>query len=312
MEVTYGVDLTGKTVIVTGANSGIGLETTRVLALRGATVVMACRNVQAAEEARQEILTKAEGRIDEVALEVQKLDLGALRSVHEFAEAYVESKRRLHLLINNAGLMLGKRQQTSDGLEAQFGVNHLGHFYLTHLLSGTLEASAPARVVTLGSEACRMADLTAEFKDLNFTDRRYRWTKAYGNSKLMNVMFTRELHRRLSQSGVIAHCVHPGVIPTKLARNATLGMMAMGIVALPFMKTVAQGASTTLYAATHQDTGVEGGQYFSNCKPLALPPLAMDAGACQALWELSLEEVQKLGLPVTPSLTTSGAQPLAN
>lgn len=312
MEVTYGIDLTGRLAIVTGANSGIGMETTRVLALRGAHVIMACRNLELANEARQQLMGRSEGRISEDRLEVQHLDLGKLQTVQDFAQRFIASKRRLHLLINNAGVMLGKRRETEDGLEAQFGINHLGHFYLTHQLLDTLEASGPARIVNVASEAMKMADLNTEFRDLDWTRRRYSWMKAYGNSKLMNLMFTRELDRRVGPSGVIAHCVHPGVIPTRLARDAGFAMMAMGVVALPFMKTVAQGAATTLFAATSQSFADRGGVYFSNCKPLPGPPLAQDADACSALWDLSVDRVRKFGLPITPALTTSGAQPLTN
>src|SRR5688572_18742083 len=206
---SVGIDLTGKVAIVTGANSGIGAETARVLSLRGAHVIMACRDLRRADEARQRILRESRGRVPEERLELMRLDLSSLASVRGFASDIIGQKRRLHLLINNAGVLMKRRTETLDGFEAHFGINHLGHFLLTTLLLETLEASAPSRVVSVSSAAMRMSTLDGSLADLNWLDRRYHMWRAYADSKLMNLMFVRELDRRVSGSGITAHAVHP-------------------------------------------------------------------------------------------------------
>lgn len=304
-QVTVGIDLTGRTALVTGANSGVGAETARVLALRGAHVIMACRDLSRADRARRRILKESQGRVPEEQLELVRLDLGSLTSVRTFAEDFVTQNRRLHLLINNAGVWHKERAETQDGFEAHFGVNHLGHFLLTTLLLETLEASAPSRVISVSSDAMKMAALNATFYDLGWKERKYSSWRAYGDSKLMNLMFARELDRRVSGSGIVAHAVHPGIIPTRLIRERSLSTLILGLVMMPRMKTVAQGAATTLFAATAADHGLRGGMYFADCQPNKGHRLSRDPAACRKLWEISEALVAEKGHAIDHSLLQS-------
>lgn len=304
-----GVDLTGKVAIVTGANSGIGAETARVLALRGAHVIMACRDLARADTAKQKLLAKSKGRIPESRLELLRLDLGSLASVRTFAREYVAQKRPLHLLINNAGVLHKHRTLTQDGFEAQMGVNHLGHFLLTTMLLESLEASAPARVVQLSSDAINMATLDGTFFDLQWERRKYSMWRSYGDSKLMNLMFARELDRRVQGTGIVAQAVHPGVIPTGLARDRSLSTMLLGLAFLHKMKSVGQGAATTLVAATAPEYGIKGGMYLSDCQPHKDHRLSRDPGACRKLWELSEKLIADKGFAVEQSLVSSDRPP---
>ena len=286
-QVSAGVDLAGRHAIVTGASAGIGVETVRVLALRGSSVTMACRDLAKAEGARLRILAASPGAIDPEQLEVRELDLASLASVRAFARGFLAAERPLHLLINNAGVMLPSREETEDGFEAHFGINHLGHFLLTNLLRGVLEASAPSRVVCVSSDAARFASLSDRFHDLNWEERRFRSMGAYGDSKLMNVMFAAELTRRHRGSGVVANAVHPGLIETELGRSRPWWFSMVGQLMRPFSKTVAQGAATSVYVATATEYAERGGLYFADSRQKPAPSLAGHPDACARLWELS-------------------------
>jgi NAD(P)-dependent dehydrogenase (short-subunit alcohol dehydrogenase family) len=286
-EVSRGIDLGGRRAIVTGANTGIGLETARVLALRGCAVTMACRNIEKASRARERLLEQADGAIDSQALEVMQLDLAWLESVRDFAQEYLRRENPLHLLINNAGVMLPDRRLTRDGFEEQFGGNHLGHFLLTNLLQERLVASAPARVVVVSSEAMQMASLGPELEDLNWEKRRFSGWRAYGSSKLMNLMFANELNRRLAGTGVVANALHPGIVETELGRDQPWYMVLVGLAMWPIMKNVARGAATSVYLATAPELGEQGGGYFADCRPARVPKLALDRDAAARLWRES-------------------------
>jgi NAD(P)-dependent dehydrogenase (short-subunit alcohol dehydrogenase family) len=308
-EASVGVDLTGKVAIVTGASSGIGAETARVLALRGAHVVMACRDLARADEARQRLLSISRGRVPEDRLELRRLDLASLASVRLFAHEFVAQKRPLHLLINNAGVLDARRRETHDGFERQFGINHLGHFLLTTLLLDTLEASAPARIISVSSDAMHYASLDGRLVDLNWRQRKYQMWKAYGDSKLMNLMFVRELDRRLAGSGIVANAVHPGVVATDLGRDRSLSTLAVALMYLPRLKSVAQGTATTIVAATAPEYGVSGGAYLADCAPHRGHRLARDPAACRKLWEVSEALVAEKGHAVEQSLVSSHPPP---
>ena len=308
-DATIGVDLTGKVAIVTGANSGIGGETARVLALRGAHVIMACRDLARADTARQKLLTQSKGRIEENRLELMRLDLGSLKSVRTFAKEFVAQRRPLHLLINNAGVLYKNRTETEDGFEGHFGVNHLGHFLLTTMLLDTLEASPPARVIQLSSDAMNMSSLDADFRDLSWRQRKYKMWTSYGDSKLMNLMFARELDRRVQGTGIVAHAVHPGIIPTNLARDRSLSTLFLGLMLVHKMKSVAQGAATTLVAATSPDYAQRGGMYLADCQPHRDHRLSRDPAACRKLWELSEQLIAEKGYGVDHSLIMSDRPP---
>jgi NAD(P)-dependent dehydrogenase (short-subunit alcohol dehydrogenase family) len=310
-QVTVGIDLTGKTAVVTGANSGVGAETARVLALRGAHVLMACRDLSRADRARRRILKESHGRVPEDRLELVRLDLSSLASVRTFAQEFVTQNRRLHLLINNAGVLHKQRTETQDGFEAHFGVNHLGHFLLTTLLLESLEASAPSRVICVSSDAMKLASLNATFFDLGWTQRKYNAWRAYGDSKLMNLMFARELDRRVAGSGIVVHAVHPGIIPTRLIRERSLSTLLLGLAMMPKMKTVAQGAATTLLAATAAEYGTQGGMYLADCQPTKGHRLSRDPAACRKLWEISEALVTEKGHLIDHSLL-HGERPRAS
>jgi NAD(P)-dependent dehydrogenase (short-subunit alcohol dehydrogenase family) len=306
-QVSEGVDLSGRHAIVTGASGGLGLETTRVLALRGAEVTMACRDLEKADAARRRIVAESGGRIDPDVLALEYLDLAHLDSVRAFAGRTLAHDRPIHLLVNNAGVMLPDRRETRDGYEAHFGINHLGHFLLTTLLLDRIRASAPARIVNLSSEAMHFASLTPELSDLDWKQRRYSgwrsygdsnsdldWKqrrysgwRSYGDSKLMNLMFTNELNLRLAESGVLAVALHPGIVMTEIARDQTAWMKIVGLLARPFAKTVMQGAATTLYAATCPDASIRDTSYLADCAPARPAKLAGDRAVEEALWTLS-------------------------
>jgi len=288
-QVSEGIDLSGRHVLVTGANTGIGYETARVLALRGASVTLACRDADKAEAARRRILRDRGGSSHEAALHVLRLDLACLGSVREAASELLASGRPLHVLVNNAGVMLPDRRETADGFEAHFGINHLGHFLLTSLLLPRLRDSAPARVVAVSSEALHFATLTPRLHDLDWRERRFSGWRSYGDSKLMNVLFARELSRRLEGEGVVAHALHPGIVRTELARDQTWPMRIVGLLMLPALKSPQRGAATTVYAATARELGAVGGGYFADCSPAKAGAKADDLDLAARLWARSQE-----------------------
>ena len=205
--------LDGKTIIITGANSGIGKETAIELAKRGAKVYMGCRSVQRGEKALEEV--KASSGSKEVFL--LKIDLSSKRSIREFVDNFLSRESHLHILINNAGIMEVPEGKTEDGFERQMGTNHLGHFYLTHFLLDTLKHSAPSRIINVSSMAHAFSRL--DVNDLNISKVKYNKTVAYGNSKEANMLHAAELSRRLEGTGVTAYSLHPGAIRTELQRE---------------------------------------------------------------------------------------------
>jgi NAD(P)-dependent dehydrogenase (short-subunit alcohol dehydrogenase family) len=261
-----------------------------VLSLRGASVTMACRDLEKAEAARDEILA-ADSRITKDQLEVMRLDLGQLSQVRDFAKAFLETSRPIHLLINNAGVMLPDRRETADGFEVHFGVNHLGHFLLTHLLLERIRASAPARILNVSSDALHFSSLTESLEDLNWTKRKFSGWRSYGDSKLMNVLFTNELTRRLAHDGVVSNALHPGIVKTELGRDQPWWMSAVGLLMLPISKSPEQGAATSVYLATNDELGREGAGYFADCAPGRIHPLSDNAQLANSLWKLSEELV---------------------
>jgi NAD(P)-dependent dehydrogenase (short-subunit alcohol dehydrogenase family) len=282
-QVTEGLDLRGRHAVVTGANTGIGFEAARVLALRGADVTLACRDQAKASAAAARIA--GPGKLD-----LLSLDLGSLASVRSAAETLLSGDRPIHWLLNNAGVMLPDRRETSDGHEAHFGINHLGHFLLTTLLLPRLAQSAPARVVAVSSEALHFASLGPELGDLDWLERKWSGWRAYGDSKLMNLLFAVELSRRFAAEGVVAHALHPGMVKTELGRELGLGPKLFGMFMLPWVKGPARGAATTLYAATRPELAQEGGGYFADCAPARRRSRRADDPALAALlWKKSEE-----------------------
>ena len=186
--------------------------------------------------------------------------------------------------------MIPMERRTEDGFEAHLGINHLAHFLFTNLIVETLQAAGGARVVVLSSSAMGMATLTPALEDLNWTQRKFNGFRSYGDSKLMNLMFARELNRRQAQHGIVANALHPGVIATELARDQSVPFMLLGIFALPFMKSVPQGAATSVFVATSPDYQQRGGLFFSDCREKKpLHKLALNDAVDGALWQRSCE-----------------------
>ena len=261
-----------KVCIVTGGNSGIGKATVAGLAQRGATVVIACRDAGKGQAALEEIAAKS-GSKD---LHVMELDLASLASVRAFAAAVTAKFTRLDVLVANAGVMTGKRQLTADGLEMNFGVNHVGHFLLTELLLPLLKTSAPSRIVVVSSNMHPRGKL--DFDDLAMEKS---WAGSYPRSKLANLLFVRALAKRLDGSGVVVNGLHPGVISTELARDYAAPIR---LIAKWFFKSPEQGARTSLYLATAPEAAAISGRYFADAKQKTPSAAALDNALAERLW----------------------------
>uniref|UniRef100_A0A7N8WRD3 Zgc:112332 n=1 Tax=Mastacembelus armatus TaxID=205130 RepID=A0A7N8WRD3_9TELE len=272
--------LDGKTVIITGANTGIGKETARDLARRGARIVMACRDLERAEEAQADILEDT-GNENVV---IRKLDLSDTQSIRAFAELINKEEKQVNILINNAGVMMCPYSKTADGFEMQLGVNHLGHFLLTYLLLDLIKHSSPARIVVVASVAHTWTGM--RLNDIN-SDRNYDPIKAYGQSKLANVLFARSLARLLQGTGVSVFSLHPGVVQSDLWRHQHQCIqMAVKIFRI-FTKTTVEGAQTTIYCAVEPGLESQTGGYFSDCAQASCSRTASNDDLAQKVWELS-------------------------
>jgi retinol dehydrogenase 14 len=280
------------TSIVTGGNSGIGLETALGLARAGHRVVLAVRNPTKGQRAVDDLRARS-GRDD---IEQQPLDLASLASIRSFATDWAATGNAIDVLVNNAGVTMSTRHTTADGFEMTFGVNHLGHFLLTALLLDSIRAAGDgARIVTVASGAHKFARAGLDFDDLMFEHRTYAWKgmAAYGASKLANILFTRELARRLAGTGITANCVHPGAVATNLGGEGDggkLGDLAMKL-GRPFMRTPEQGARTSLHVALSPDVSGVTGAYFANSKPATTNRHGSDDAAAARLWSISEELV---------------------
>ena len=271
--------MNGKVCVVTGASSGIGRVTALGLAERGATVVLVCRN----EDRGAPVLDEIERRGGNGTATLLTADLSSQRQVRAAAAAFLERFDRLDVLINNAGVAgWGTRLESEDGLETTFAVNHLAPFLLTGLLLDRLKASAPARVITVSSVAHR--NFALQFDDLQ-GERRYSGFGAYSRSKLANILFTRELLRRLEGTGVTANCLHPGVVATGIFRNLPRWMRA--ILVSPLVLSPERGADTLLWLATAPEVAEVSGRYFVKRKPVRPSRAARDPATARRLWEAS-------------------------
>ncbi len=286
----------GKTVIITGGNSGVGKATAAALARVGAHTVITARSAGRGEEARADI-ARASGS-DQVELVV--FDLADLGSVAQGASDLLDRCPKIDVLVNNAGLVLSDRQVTADGYEATFEINHLGPFYLTQLLTERLVASTPARIVNVASTAHRSARRGLDFDDLQSATH-YRGMQAYARSKLANILFTNELARRLEGTGVTANSLHPGTVASGFARDDDAsGFLAFGIkVIKPFILTPAKGARTSVYLASSPAVAGVTGQYFVKGKVRTPSPAARDAAAATLLWSVSEELVERATQPTS-------------
>lgn len=281
----------GRVAIVTGANTGLGYETALALAAKGARVVMACRDLEKADLARQNILAQH----PQATLEVRKIDTASLASVRAFVEAFSAEYSQLDLLINNAGIMITPHFVTEDGFEGQLGVNYLGHFLLTGLLLPLLNDTPGARIVSLYSIAAGWADM--QFDDLMF-EQGYNASHAYSQSKLACLMFALELNKRLREAGhdTRAFAAHPGCSESDLSRHLAWPVrMCLKLLGPVFLQSAAAGALPTLYAALAED--LQGGEAIgpASKKQIKGPPVvvepnsatALDEGKRKTLWSAS-------------------------
>ena len=274
-------EMRGRICLITGATSGIGLVTARELAACGATVAMVGRNetkTRAAVEAIRQQTGNAE-------VDYLLADLSSQAAVRGVADAFQRRYGALHVLVNNAGAVFMRRQETADGLELTFALNHLAPFLLTNLLLDTLRANTPARVVTVGSMAHRGAHIP--FDDLQQTKGRYSAFGVYGQTKLANIMFTYALARRLEGSGITANTLHPGFVGSNFARNNGPVMNAAMSLARPFAINVEKGAATSIYLASSPEVASVSGQYFYKCKPIRSSQASYDVAAQERLWQVS-------------------------
>jgi NAD(P)-dependent dehydrogenase (short-subunit alcohol dehydrogenase family) len=293
-QVLSGVDLTGKICVITGATSGLGLMTAQGLASAGATVVLAGRGPERLRSAAESITT---GTTTD-AVETVELELDSLASVCSAAAQINERFPRVDMLINNAGVMFTPYEQTKDGFELQFGVNHLGHFELTRRLVPLLLNAESARVINLSSDGHKIFDI--DLDDPNWEQRPYDKFKAYGASKTANVLFTVALDARYRERGVRSFAVHPGTVATSLSRYMSKGdmkaMMGLGSVhrdpaaAPPRLEVipVEQGAATSVWAAVSDELSGLGGLYLADCAINAnAAPYAIDPQRAERLWTIS-------------------------
>ncbi len=279
--------LEGKICIVTGSNTGIGKETARGLLARGATVVLACRDVNKAQVAVDE-LTASTGR---TSAQVMPLDLGDTASVRSFTEAFATKFKTLDILVNNAGVWTTKRGTTAQGFETTFGVNHLGTFLLTNSLAPLLKSTKGSRVVVLSSSLHYRGKMN--WDDLQAERGSFSGPSAYNQSKLANVLFTKALARRLENTGVTVNAVHPGVVATELARSYPKLLVKLFHL---FLLNPAQGASCSLHVATAPELATVTGEYFEKSKAQKAAAAALDVAAQERLWSVS---EKMLGLSAT-------------
>jgi len=292
-EVAEGIDLSGKVALITGGSSGLGQETARVLAERGAHVILTARDMSKGEAVAAGIRASTGNQ----HVEVEELELGSLKQIRAFGERFLARHPSLHILVNNAGVMACPPAKTADGFELQFGSNHLGHFLMTCLVAPALLRTARGCVVSVSSRGHHMSPVV--FDDIQFEHRPYDKWLAYGQAKTANVLFAVGLERRLGARGVHANALHPGGIMTELSRHLqqddwqflqarTRGMK---------FKTVEAGAATSVFAATAPELEGRGGLYLEDCQVAAVndapdalngvKSYALDPDNAERLWEVS-------------------------
>src|SRR5580693_3404217 len=270
--------MSGEVCVVTGATSGIGKATAAALAGRGAQVILVGRDHGRGEAVAAEVAAPGGP-----APRLEVADLASMGQVRTLAER-LNALQRIDVLINNAGLMASQRRVTADGYDEVFAVNHLAPFLLTSLLLGKLTTDPPARVITVTSGAHAAARL-----DLDDPQLEHGWEswRAYANSKLANILFTRELARRLQGTGVTANCAHPGMVRTRFGREAQLPMRAAVTLARPFMLSPRRGAATIVYLATSPRVAGATGGYYVKSQQREPSPAARDDATARRLWQLS-------------------------
>ncbi|XP_053603610.1 retinol dehydrogenase 12-like [Plodia interpunctella] len=280
--------LVGKVVIVTGANTGIGYETAKDLADRGARVLLACRSEQRGTAARDKIIANT-GNKD---VHFKKIDLTSLRSVREFAAEILGTEKRLDILINNAAMGSARNVKTEDGLLQGMQANYFGPFLLTYLLRPLLKSSAPSRIINVTSIAHFKAKI--DLDNLNMekeTEKTFSDFQVYAVSKLCNVLMTVELARQLKGTEVTANSLHPGAVDTDIWKNIPI-VKYFTFLIKPFLKTSWEGAQTTIYLAVSPDVENVSGKYFADCRQRPASELADDSNLCQNLWSTTEKMVK--------------------
>ena len=278
--------LSNKYVIVTGANSGMGMATTKAMLDIGATVIMLCRSKTRGSEAYEKLITEG---YDEKKIDLILCDLGDYSSIRNFVKQVKEKYNRIDVLVNNAGFISLNRQETKEGLERQFGVNHIGHFLLTTELIDLMGEGS--RIVNVASGAHKTGKI--HFDDINLK-KHFNVIKAYSQSKLANVLFTRELARRLSDRGITVNCCHPGAVATNIGidRETGFGKTITGLLK-PFFQTPEEGARTAIFLATDESVDKISGEYFYKCKIAKCAKRSKDMELAKKLYEFSEELVNK-------------------
>jgi NAD(P)-dependent dehydrogenase (short-subunit alcohol dehydrogenase family) len=270
-----------RTCVITGATSGIGRAAAFALAREGLRLALVARNREKAEATAREIARATPG----AAVDVFVADLAVQAQIRRVAGELSARLPRIDVLLNNAGIVNLRREETPDGIEATFAVNHLAYFLLTELLLDRLRASAPARVVSVASDAYRFGKL--DLDDLEYRRRAYKPMQVYGSSKLLNVLWNAELARRLEGSGVTANCLHPGGVNTGLGDNNAGVLRVLGKAVKRFMRSPEKGADTAVWLATAPEVAGVSGGYFGDRKPRRPSPAASDPAAARRLWEIS-------------------------
>jgi NAD(P)-dependent dehydrogenase (short-subunit alcohol dehydrogenase family) len=290
----------GKTVLVTGANQGIGKATALALAQKGARVVLVSRSREKGLAALADIQTASGSKDHELLVG----DLSSLAQVRRVAAEFKARHDRLHVLINNAGVLVPNRRITADGLEETFAVNHLASFLFTKELLDVLHAAAPARIVNVSSAAHRTARM--QWDDLQFDRHHYNQWRAYGQSKLANVLFTYELARRLDPSKVTANALHPGVIASGFGQTYGGAISVLIRMAHPFFASPESGARTSAFLASSPEVEGVTGKYFARCKETQSSTVSYDAASQKKLWAIS-EELTKVARTLAPPQRSSHA-----
>lgn len=271
----------GRTCLITGANSGIGKVMALEIAKKGANVVMVCRSKDLGQVAQKEIISLSNNQ----SVELMLADLSSMKQVRKLAEKFKQKHDKLHILINNAALWPTKRIMTPEGLETQFAINHLSHFLLTNLLLDVIKSSAPARIINTSSGLHKRAKI--DFDNLQ-AEKSYKHMRVYGQTKLENVLFTKELARRLEGTGVTVNSFTPGMASTNLGRYMSGGAQWF---MRHFSKSAEKGASTGVYLATSPRVEGVTGKYFGNSKEMKYNRIGDDVGIAKRLWKVSEELV---------------------
>ncbi len=272
-----------KIILITGANSGIGRATALELAKPGATVIMVCRDKERGEEALQEV--RRISNYQQVHLML--CDLSSIEEITQFCKDFKKRFNKLDVLINNAGVILLKRQLTRDGFEFQLGVNHLGHFLLTNLLMDVILESQPARIINVSSGAHKEGRI--HFEDMNLS-KGYSVFCAYAQSKLANILFTYELSRRLQGTDVCVNCLHPGAVATQMGIDRKTGSGTFITRCLkPFFQDPLKGAETSIYLATSAHVEGMTGRYFYREKAVPSSKRSYNLEDAKRLWDISME-----------------------